>query len=101
MRSNSDFPEVGDSCVDSNMCGCAIAGTLAEIGRWVRYGRSQPLETRVREVNEMRMALTTNMGWLAVPALALIATAYIWVVSALLGREQHPKADIAPVERAA
>lgn len=49
----------------------------------------------------MRMALTTNMGWLAVPLLALIAIAYIWVVSALLGREQHPKADIAPIERAA
>jgi len=49
----------------------------------------------------MRMALTTNLGWLAVPLLALIAIAYIWVVSALLGREQHPKVDIAPVKRAA
>lgn len=49
----------------------------------------------------MRMALTSNMGWLAVPLIALIGIAYIWVVSALLGREQQPKADRAPVERAA
>ncbi len=49
----------------------------------------------------MRMALTTNMGWLAIPVVALIGIAYVWVVSALLGREQHPKVEVARVKRAA
>jgi hypothetical protein len=50
---------------------------------------------------EMRMALTTNLSWLGVPVVALVGIAYIWVVSALLGREQHPKVDVARVDRAA
>jgi len=49
----------------------------------------------------MRMALTTSAGWLAVPVVALVGIAYMWVVSALLGREQHPKVDVARVDRAA
>jgi hypothetical protein len=49
----------------------------------------------------MRMALTTNLSWLAVPVVALVGIAYIWVVNALLGREQHPKVDVARVDRAA
>ena len=49
----------------------------------------------------MRVALTTSIGWLAVPLLALVAIGYIWVVSALLGREQPPKVDIVRVKRAA
>jgi hypothetical protein len=49
----------------------------------------------------MRMALTTNLSWLAVPLVALVGIGYMWVVSALLGREQHPKVDVARVDRAA
>ena len=47
----------------------------------------------------MRMALTTNMGWLAVPLLAIIAIGYMWIVSALLGREQTPRVREARIER--
>jgi hypothetical protein len=49
----------------------------------------------------MRMALTTNLSWLGVPVVALVGIAYIWVVSALLGREQHPKVAAARIDRAA
>jgi hypothetical protein len=49
----------------------------------------------------MRMALTTNLSWLGVPVVALVGIAYIWVVSALLGREQQPKVDVARIDRAA
>ena len=50
----------------------------------------------------MRMALTTNMGWLAVPLLAIVGIAYIWIVSALLGREQSPRTrESRVVDRAA
>lgn len=48
----------------------------------------------------MRMALTANMGWLAVPLLAIVAIGYIWIVSALLGREQSPRIREARIERA-
>ncbi|HEV2013091.1 MAG TPA: hypothetical protein VGR77_04310 [Candidatus Dormibacteraeota bacterium] len=47
------------------------------------------------------MALTTNMGWLAVPLLAIVAMGYIWIVSALLGREQSPRIRESQVDRAA
>lgn len=49
----------------------------------------------------MRMALTTNMGWLAVPLLAIVAIGYIWIVSAFLGREQSPRIRESRVDRAA
>ena len=48
----------------------------------------------------MRMALTASMGWLAVPLLVIVAIGYIWIVSALLGREQSPRIRVAQVERA-
>jgi hypothetical protein len=47
----------------------------------------------------MRMALTANMGWLAVPLLVIVAIGYIWIVGALLGREQSPRIREARVER--
>jgi hypothetical protein len=49
----------------------------------------------------MRMALTTSMGWLAVPFVTLVGIAYIWVVSALLDRAQSPKVEVSPAKRAA
>lgn len=49
----------------------------------------------------MRMALMTSMGWLAVPFVALVGIAYIWVVSALLNRAQSPKVEISAAKRAA
>lgn len=49
----------------------------------------------------MRMALTTSMGWLAVPVLAIVAIAYIWIVSALLNRQQSPRTEESRVNRAA
>jgi hypothetical protein len=47
----------------------------------------------------MRTLLTTNMGWLAVPLLVLVAIGYMWIVSALLGREQTPRIREARVQR--
>lgn len=49
----------------------------------------------------MRTTLTTGLGYGVIPFLAAIAIAYIWVVSALLGREQHPKAAERRISRAA
>jgi hypothetical protein len=49
----------------------------------------------------MRMALTTSMGWLAVPLLAIVAIGYMWVVSALLNREQSPRIRESRLDRAA
>jgi len=43
--------------------------------------------------------MTSNLGWLAVPLLALVAIGYMWIVSALLGREQTPRIRQARVER--
>jgi hypothetical protein len=49
----------------------------------------------------MRMALTANMGWLAVPLLVIVAIGYIWIVGALLGREQSPRIRESRIDRAA
>jgi hypothetical protein len=49
----------------------------------------------------MRMALTMSMGWLALPVLAIVAIGYIWIVSALLNREQSPRIEESRVNRAA
>ena len=43
--------------------------------------------------------MTSNLGWLAVPLLALVAIGYMWIVSALLGREQTPRIRDSRVER--
>jgi hypothetical protein len=49
----------------------------------------------------MRIALTATMGWLVLPLLVLVAIGYIWIVSALLNREQSPRVRESRIDRAA
>jgi hypothetical protein len=47
------------------------------------------------------MALTSDLGWLALPLLVLVAIGYMWIVSALLGREHSPRTQESRIDRAA
>jgi hypothetical protein len=42
-----------------------------------------------------------SLGWLAVPVLILVAIGYMWIVSALLRREQTPRIREARIDQAA
>lgn len=51
----------------------------------------------------MRTLLTSGLGWAAVPALILVAIAYMAVVSSILGGRpataEHPTEELAPAPK--
>ena len=82
-----------------DMCIYYIVSWNVCVARGVAYVVTGLVKSRPREVIELRIALTTNLGWLAVPFLVIVAVGYMWIVSALLGREQRPRIREARIDR--